>query len=117
MGAFRKTKQKETIKKVVDDFKTFFSAQDVYDKVCKLDDSIGIATVYRYLKVESDNQNLHSYVCDRKQVYSKNKTHCHFVDEETGEISHFSIDSIDFLNGKIKGDISSISIEVKGKKK
>ena len=116
MGELRKTKQKELLKNIVDKYTSFFNAEQLHLDALKVDSSIGIATVYRYLKMKSESGDLHSYICDRKHVYSKNKTHCHFIDEETGETFHFNIDSIDFIKGKIKADISSISIEVKGKK-
>jgi Fur family ferric uptake transcriptional regulator len=112
----RNTKQKEIINKEVNRFKTFFTAEDLYEKVKVIDKNIGLATIYRFLKTLRKNGNIFSYTCDGKLVYStENKSHCHFVCEETGKVIHFDVDSLDFLKNKIPGSISSFQIEVKGK--
>jgi Fur family transcriptional regulator, ferric uptake regulator len=111
----RNTKQKEIINKEISKFKTFFTAEELYEKVKAIDKSIGLATVYRFLKILRRNGNIFSYTCDGKLVYSKeNKSHCHFVCEETGKVIHFDINSLDFLKDKIPGSITSFQIEVKG---
>jgi Fe2+ or Zn2+ uptake regulation protein len=111
----RNTRQKETIEKEIRKFKHFFTAQELYDKIKNVDRNIGLATVYRYLKKLKDNNEIYYYICDGKLVYSKeNKSHCHFVCEETGKIIHFEINSLDFLKDKIPGSITSFQIEVKG---
>lgn len=113
--ASRQTKQKELLEKVTQSLSSFFNAEDMYNKAVKKDASLGIATVYRFLKEQVELGNLHSYMCDRKTVYSKTKQHCHFINEETGEVTHFEIKNIDFLKKIVPGNISSFSIEVKGK--
>ncbi|MFT4282909.1 MAG: Fur family transcriptional regulator [Candidatus Woesearchaeota archaeon] len=112
----RQTKQKEIISKKLKEFKGFFSAKELHEQAKKEDKKIGIATIYRFLKDEVENQKLHTYVCGRKNVYSKNKTHCHFVDEKTGKITHFQVETLDFLKGQNIKEITSVHIEVKGKK-
>jgi Fe2+ or Zn2+ uptake regulation protein len=88
----------------------------LYDKVKDIDHSIGLATVYRYLKKLKEDNDIYHYICNGKLVYSKeNKSHCHFVCEETGKVIHFEINSLDFLKDKIPGSISSFQIEVRGK--
>ena len=116
MRVSRKTKQKEILEELVEKENSFFSAKELHKKAQKIDKDIGIATVYRFLKNEVSKLKLNSYICERRQVYSKQKTHCHFIDEETGEITHFDIDSIDFLKNKVSGKINSINIEIKGRK-
>lgn len=109
----RNTKQKRIISKEIEAFKTFFTAEELYERVKKK--HIGLATVYRFLKTERKNQHIFSYACDGKLIYSKeNKSHCHYICEETGQILHFTIDSLDFLKDKIPGSITSFQIEVKG---
>lgn len=111
----RNTKQKEIINKEINKLKTFFTAQDLYEKVKVVDKNIGLATIYRFLKKLRKDGDIFSYTCDGKLVYSKeNKSHCHFVCEETGKVIHFNIDSLDFLKDKIPGSITSFQIEVKG---
>jgi Fe2+ or Zn2+ uptake regulation protein len=111
----RYTKQKELIQKEIDKFKTFFTAEELYDQVKKIDNKIGFATIYRFLKRLRKCEDIYSYTCDNKLTYSKeNKSHCHFVCEETGKVIHFYINSLDFLKDKIPGSITSFQIEVRG---
>lgn len=111
----RKTRQKNIIDKEIKRFKTFFTAEDLYEKVKVIDKSIGLATAYRFLKKLRKNGNIFSYTCGGRLIYSnENKSHCHFACEETGKVIHFSIDSLDFLKDKIPGSITSFQIEVRG---
>jgi Fe2+ or Zn2+ uptake regulation protein len=109
MGRIRNTKQKNILDEEVKKFNKYFTAEELHEKVSNK--GIGQATVYRYLK----EKGLHSYLCDRRTIYSNKKiSHCHFIDENTGKIIHFDVDSIDFLKNKIPGEITSFQIEVKG---
>lgn len=111
----RNTKQKETINKEIKKIKSFFTAEDLYDKLKSTNPNIGLATIYRHLKKLREDKDIFSYTCEGKRIYSKeNKSHCHFTCEETGKIIHFDIDSLDFLKNKIPGTISSFQIEIKG---
>ncbi len=111
----RLTKQKELIQKELDSINSFFSAEDLFERVKSRDSSLGIATIYRFLNdLKNDNQ-IFSYKCDRRTIYSKReKSHCHYICEKTGKVTHFSIDSLDFLKDKIPGSIHSFQIEVRG---
>ncbi len=111
----RNTLQKESIEKEIGKTNDFFTAEDLHKKIIKVNKDIGIATVYRFLKELRKNRKIYSYSCDNKLVYSKEKkSHCHFICEETGVVTHFDIDSLDFLKDKIPGTITSFQIEVKG---
>ena len=111
----RNTRQKEIINKEINKFKTFFTVEDLHKKVRLNDNTIGIATIYRFLKTLRKNNDIFSYTCNNKLIYSKeNKSHCHFVCEKTNKITHFTIDSLEFLKDKIPGSITSVQIEVKG---
>jgi len=111
----RITRQKELIEQELSKINSFFSAEDLYNKVKEKDKNLGMATIYRYLKKANDNGELFAYTCNRRTVYSKGKkSHCHFECEKTGKIIHFEIDNIDFLKDKIPGEISSFQLEVKG---
>jgi Fe2+ or Zn2+ uptake regulation protein len=108
----RNTWQKQRIEEELEKIDTFFTAEDLHKKLKK--DNIGIATIYRFLNEKKDKE-IFSYICDRKQTFSKeNKSHCHFICEKTGKIIHFNIDSLDFLKNKIPGSIKSFQIEIKG---
>lgn len=110
----RKTTQKNTLTAITANLKGFFSADDIlsHEQVTRQD--ISRATVYRFLQEQVDSGNLQAYTCERRTVYSREKSHCHFICEDTGKVIHFTIDNIDFLKKKIPGNISSFQIEVKG---
>lgn len=109
----RQTKQKEFLETEVNNTHAFFNAEEIYEKV--KDKDISLATVYRFLKEKKESQELHTYLCNRKTVYAKEKTsHCHFICEKTGKVIHFELDNIDFLKNKIPGTISSFQLEVRG---
>lgn len=111
----RATRQKELMDTQISSFKTFFSAEELFEKVSQQDAKIGIATVYRYLKSLREDNEIYSYTCRGKTIYSNSdKSHCHFICEETGKMIHFEIDNIDFLKDKVPGDISSFQLEVRG---
>ncbi len=110
----RQTKQKDIVSRAIASQKGFFSAEALYDTIKTDNPEIGLATIYRFLKVVVKSGELHTYTCDRRQVYAKHDQHCHFVDERSGKVVHFSVDSLDFLKNKIKGKINSFSIEVRG---
>ena len=70
-----------------------------------------------FVKSLVETNELYCYTCERRQVFSKTKQHCHFIDEDTGKVTHFEIDNLDFLKGKLPGSIESFSIEVRGRTK
>ncbi len=111
----RKTKQKELIESEVKTFTSLFTADELFDKIKKKDNTIGIATVYRLLKDLRKKKELHSYVCERKMIYSREKNnHCHFICQKCDQLTHFNIEKIDFLKSKIKGEICHFQIDVHG---
>ena len=111
----RKTKQKEIIKSEISRHTSFFTADELFEKIKKRDPNIGIATIYRFLKELRKKKELHSYSCNRKMVYSKDKNnHCHFICQKCEQITHFNISKIDFLKTKIKGEICHFQIDVYG---
>ena len=111
----RKTRQRDLIQSEISTFTSFFTADQLYENIKKKDSTIGIATVYRLLKELRKKQALHSYICDRKMIYSPEKdNHCHFICQQCEEVTHFTVDKIDFLKKKIKGDICHFQIDVYG---
>lgn len=111
----RQTKQKGLINEELSKFSTFFTAEELFDRVRKNNPRIGLATIYRFLKHLSEKKEIHSYSCNRRTIYSKEEnSHCHFICQKCGRIIHFEIDSIDFLSKKINGDICHFQIDVNG---
>ena len=110
----RNTRQKEIIIKEVNNLNQFFNANELYEKVNKKDSKIGIATVYRILRDLRKRNILHSYICNRKTIYSKDdRSHCHFTCQKCGKISHLSIKSLNFLENTNKS-ICHFQIDVEG---
>jgi Fe2+ or Zn2+ uptake regulation protein len=114
----RNTKQKELLQEKCTEFKEFFTAEELLKKAKQKDASIGIATVYRFLKGLKKQNKIFTYACNRKTIYSnQEKSHCHYICEKTGKIIHFNITNLDFLKeirSKIPGSINSLQIEIKG---
>jgi len=114
----RKTKQKELIERITLSMNSFFTAEEIYKLAKKKDDKLGMATVYRFLNSLKKENKIYSYICDRKTLYSKEKSsHCHYTCEKTGRVIHFEINNIDFLKKvkeSIPGSISSFQLEVRG---
>ena len=111
----RLTVQKEIIRTEFNKFNTFFSAEDLYGKVKKKNSDIGIATIYRFLKELKGKHDVHSFLCDRSTVYSRQKdSHCKFVCEKCGKTEHFEIDTINAIKNKVAGKICHFQIEVSG---
>jgi Fur family ferric uptake transcriptional regulator len=115
MARTRNTRQKDIIEEEMREFSTFFTAEELYQRVSKRDPRIGIATVYRYLNDQDRENRPHFYYCDRRRVYSFSKNnHCHFECGVCRKVSHFDIDKIDFLKGCIDGRICHFQIDVYG---
>ena len=111
----RNTLQKELIQQEIDSYNGFFNAQELLEKVQIKNKHVGIATIYRYLKDAVQRNELHSYLCKNKTIYStKQRSHCHFTCTKTGKSFHFEIKNLDFLEGVVPGEIESIQLEVKG---
>ncbi len=111
----RSTSQKKIITAEVQKMRSFFDAEDLFRKVQKKDDKIGIATVYRQLRAMVEQGKLHSYMCKRKTVYTVDITnHCHFSCEQCGKTVHLDIKKLDFLEKVISGDICHFQIDVTG---
>ena len=111
----RLTKQKTILEKSIKRFNKFFSADELLEEAKKEDKTIGIATVYRFLKDFNKKEEVHLYNCSRKRVYSiKSNNHCHFICEKCGRITHFDVDQINFLKNKISGEICHFQVDVYG---
>jgi Fe2+ or Zn2+ uptake regulation protein len=115
MAEKRETVQKKIIENAVNSTKAFFSAEELYKKIKKNHPSIGIATIYRFLKLMQNERKIHTYLCDRKNLYSKKEmNHSHFKCEKCGTTKHIQIDKADFLKHFKDSDVCHIQIEISG---
>jgi len=111
----RLTKQKKLLHEEIDKQKTFFNAEELYQKVSKKDKKIGIATIYRFLKSLIEKHQLHSFSCEGKTIYSLDQdNHCHFVCQNCNQIEHLEIKKVDFLPRNHKGEICHFQIDITG---
>jgi Fe2+ or Zn2+ uptake regulation protein len=109
----RQTLQKKILREELVKFNSFFDGSDLYKKASKRNHKIGVATVYRFLKKLVEAGEIHSYLCEKRTIYSRNKNnHCHFVCKKCGEIKHFQLKHLDFLD--IKGEVCHFQIDVNG---
>lgn len=111
----RITKQKRILDEELIKFKTFFTADELFEKVQKSDSNIGIATVYRFLKDKASKAQLHSYYCDRRQIYSiQNNSHCHFICKHCGKTTHINIKDIYSIKKNLDGKVCHFQIDIHG---
>jgi len=109
----RKTKQKEILKQALKNKKTFFTAEEFHNAI--KEHKIGIATVYRFLRRKVDKNELHSYSCERRTLFStQKKVHAHFFCEQCKTEKHIDVKNIDFLKSEIAGKICHFQIDASG---
>ncbi len=108
----RLTQQKKILYDAVKDFTSFFSAAELKKEHPK----IGLATIYRFLNCLENDGEIHSFLCENTKVYSNSKTsHAHFKCEKCGEIKHFSIKNVDFLNEIVAEEVCHFQLELVGR--
>jgi Fe2+ or Zn2+ uptake regulation protein len=109
----RETHQKEIIRKELENMKNLFTGEELFIRVRAK--NIGKATVYRFLKDLRNNGQIHTYLCDRRMTYSKEKrSHCHFTCEKCGKMQHFEIKEVDFINKNLNGKMCHFQLDVTG---
>ena len=111
----RETRQKKIIEEEVEKEKSFFTSDSLFSKIKAKDKNIGIATVYRFLKDLRAKGKIHTYLCDKKILYSKGEpNHCHFICEKCNKSRHIKLSRLDFIKKEIKEDICHFQLDVYG---
>jgi Fur family ferric uptake transcriptional regulator len=98
------TKKREIIINVIEKNRGHMDAEDVYHKAKKIDPSIGMATVYRSLKLMRDFGVIerHSFGQEHQHFESPTKSHHdHLVCSECGRIVEFADSSLEKLKNKV----------------
>lgn len=109
----RNTRQKELISDAIIKSKGFFTVEELSKSLGE--DSISIATLYRFLKEAKESGSLHSYECEGKTVYATaKKDHCHFTCKKCGKVIHFNVSSLDFVKKKLDCSVNQFQISVEG---
>ena len=111
----RNTRQKRIIETEIEKINSFFTCEQIFDKVKAKDSKIGIATIYRFLKDLRAKGKIHTYMCDKKILYSRgDPNHCHFICEKCGDTRHIQINKLDFLKKDIREEICHFQLDVYG---
>ncbi len=111
----RQTKQKETLEEEIKKKNTFFTAEDFFKDIQKKKRKIGIATIYRFLNEKVKKNELHSYSCNRRTLFStEKKTHAHFSCEVCKTQKHLEIKNVDFLKNEISGEVCHFQLDITG---
>src|SRR3989338_8961584 len=109
----RITKQKRVLDKAVRESTSFFDASSLCERAVKEDPSLGIATVYRFLKNLEDRGEIHSFLCKNRKIYSlSKKNHVHFNCELCGQTTHLKLEKVDFLEHEIAGEICHFQLDL-----
>ncbi len=111
----RLTKQKRLFNQVVETTSSFFDAYAIEEKLKVQKTPISLATIYRLLKLMEEEGLLHSFSCNERTIYSKNKNnHIHFTCEKCATITHIVGKNVDFLSDIKEGEICHFQIDIKG---
>lgn len=111
----RNTRQKALIDSGTEYSESFFTAEELLAKTRGKERKIGIATIYRFLKEAENEGKLHSYLCGRRRVYSKEESsHCHFTCSKCGKGEHFKLRDISQIKASVEGKICHFQIDVAG---
>jgi len=111
----RETKQKAILKDEIEKQPSYFTCQELFNRIKSKHPEIGIATIYRFLKELRREGKVHSYSCNRNILYSlSNSDHCHFTCENCGKTEHISLEDISPIKNKVKGEICHIQIDIHG---
>ena len=113
ISKMRKTKQKEILEQELRKRKTFFTAEEFHNGIKNT--KMGIATVYRFLNEKVNKNEMHSYTCNRRTLFSiEKKTHAHFFCENCKIQKHLKIKDINFLKTEITGEVCHFQLDVSG---
>jgi Fur family transcriptional regulator, ferric uptake regulator len=104
----RMTEQRRVIARVLSDSTDHPDVETVYQRASKIDHRIGLATVYRTLRLfeEANILERHDFG-DGRARYEEVPTehHDHLIDVQTGEVIEFTNDAIEALQRKVAEEL------------
>ncbi len=98
------TEQRKLIAKIITEAKDHPDTEEVYRRVSQIDNTIGIATVYRTIRLFEENGIVEKHdFGDGRARYeeSQDDHHDHIINVKTGEIIEFVNEEIERLQEKI----------------
>ena len=97
------TEQRKTIVKVLSDSSDHPDVESVHKRAVKIDKKIGIATVYRTIKLFEDNNLLekHEFKGYSSRYETVRENHHHLIDIKTGKVMEFRNTLIDAMQKQV----------------
>ena len=103
------TDQRRTIVKVLSESNDHPDVELVYQRVAKIDSKIGIATVYRTIKLFEENHIIekHDFKKDGRFRYEQvpEEHHDHLIDVKNDKVIEFQNDDIEKLQKKVAEEL------------
>ena len=97
------TEQRKIIVKVLSDSKDHPDVESVHRRASKIDKKIGIATVYRTIKLFEDNNLLekHEFKGYSSRYETVRENHHHLIDVRSGKVKEFRNTLVDAMQKQI----------------
>lgn len=115
MTITRNTRQRNILQETTETFKEFFTAEQLFEKAKRHDSKISLATTYRYLNQQQKQGTLHAFICNKKSIYSKDKTsHAHYVCQGCQKVTHFSLKDFKIPGEILPGNICHFQLNIHG---
>ena len=97
------TSQRQTIVKVLSDSLDHPDVESVHKRASKIDKKIGIATVYRTIKLFEDNNLLekHEFKGYSSRYETVRENHHHLIDVKTGKVKEFRNTLVDAMQKQV----------------
>ena len=97
------TEQRKTIVKVLSDSSDHPDVESVHKRAVKIDKKIGIATVYRTIKLFEDNNLLekHEFKGYSSRYETVRENHHHLIDIKTGKVKEFRNTLVDAMQKQV----------------
>ena len=97
------TEQRKTIVKVLSDSSDHPDVESVHKRAVKIDKRIGIATVYRTIKLFEDNNLLekHEFKGYSSRYETVRENHHHLIDIKSGKVKEFRNTLVDAMQKQV----------------
>ena len=101
------TEQRKTIVKVLSDSSDHPDVESVYKRAVKIDKKIGIATVYRTIKLFEDRNLLekHEFKGYSSRYETVRENHHHLIDVKSGKVKEFRNTLVDAMQKQVAKEL------------
>ena len=107
------TEQRKTIVKVLSDSSDHPDVEAVHKRAVKIDKKIGIATVYRTIKLFEDNNLLekHEFKGYSSRYETVRENHHHLIDIKSGKVKEFRNTLVDAMQKQVAKEMGYTLID------